>query len=206
MFRRRALLHVPGTSVIERSRTIALHKNWLVVATIALVASGGPLSPKTRSIQPRLNPRTAVSGQGGQSNVQDRIRWTVDWYTLFGYRPLSLRMPCLPRPDGMGSSYAPSAKGFAQDDELTRISSEWSPAVARMSARRSRMSCRHSRHPNVACYLDDLYAICVPAPMTRRAGAARETRRQASRRPAGGGFLHGQAMIIRNVRRWPECG
>src|SRR3979490_2563031 len=53
-------------------------------------------------------------------------------------------------------------------------SSGWSPAAARMSARRSRMSCRHSATTRTSpATWTTFTSICVPAPMTRRGGCGR---------------------------------
>src|SRR6266568_2401967 len=109
-------------------------------------------------------------------------------------------MPCLPRPRRYGLLLRTGAKGFAQDDELRgfprsgrqrsqecqRVAAECHAGIRRQSERRLLLG-RPLR-----------LSAC---PLLRRggAGAAGETRRQASCRPAGGGFLHGQAMSIRNV-------
>jgi len=80
MFRRVAC-STCGTSVIERSRTIALHKNWLVLPRTPSWHHGGFAFAEDAVDPAALNPRTAVSGQGGQSDVQDRIRWDGRLYT-----------------------------------------------------------------------------------------------------------------------------
>ena len=46
---------------------------------------------------------------------------TVDWYTYSGYRRYHSECHVCHGPDGMGSTYAPALKDFAQDHELWRL-------------------------------------------------------------------------------------
>ncbi len=68
-----------------------MHKNWLVVATIALVASGG-----FAFAEDAVDPAAVKSEDGkyldkeGSPTFKIASDGTVDWYTYSGYR----RYPC----------------------------------------------------------------------------------------------------------------
>jgi len=149
---------VPERSVIERSRTIALHKNWLVVATIALVASGG-----FAFAEDAVDPAAVKSEDGkyldkeGSPTFKIASDGTVDWYTYSGYRRYHSECHVCHGPDGMGSSYAPALK----DSLKTMSYGDFLGVVAsgrkNVSASQQNVMPAFGDNPNVACYMDDLY-------------------------------------------------
>jgi methanol metabolism-related c-type cytochrome len=137
---------------------MALHKNWFVVATIALVASGGiafadgpgdPAAVKSEDgkyLDKEGNPTFKVAADG-----------TVDWYTYSGYRRYHSECHVCHGPDGMGSTYAPALK----DSLKTMSYGDFLGVVA--SGRKNVSTSQESvmpafgDNPNVACYMDDIY-------------------------------------------------
>jgi len=88
-----------------------LHNNWFVVATIALVASGG-----IAFAEDAVDPAAVKSEDGkyldSQGNPTYKIQadGTVDWYTYSGYRRYHSECHVCHGPDAEGSSFAPALK------------------------------------------------------------------------------------------------
>jgi methanol metabolism-related c-type cytochrome len=136
----------------------ALRRNWLVVATIALVASGG-LALAEDAVDP-----TAVKSEGGkyldkEGNPTFKVAadGTVDWYTYSGYRRYHSECHVCHGPDGMGSTYAPalqeSLKTMSYADFLGVVAS----GRKNVSSSQENVMPAFGDNPNVACYMDDLY-------------------------------------------------
>ena len=158
MFRRVELLHVPERLSSNAQGQIALHKNWLVVATIALVASGG-----FAFAEDAVDPAAVKSEDGkyldkeGSPTFKIASDGTVDWYTYSGYRRYHSECHVCHGPDGMGSSYAPALK----DSLKTMSYGDFLGVVAsgrkNVSASQQNVMPAFGDNPNVACYMDDLY-------------------------------------------------
>jgi len=136
----------------------ALRRNWLVVATIALVASGG-LALAEDAVDP-----TAVKSEDGkyldkEGNPTFKVAadGTVDWYTYSGYRRYHSECHVCHGPDGMGSTYAPalqeSLKTMSYADFLGVVAS----GRKNVSSSQENVMPAFGDNPNVACYMDDLY-------------------------------------------------
>ena len=135
-----------------------MHNNWFVVATIALVASGG-----IAFAEDAVDPTAVKSEDGKYLDKEDSPTFkiasdgTVDWYTYSGYRRYHSECHVCHGPDGMGSSYAPALK-----DSLTTMSyADFLGVVAsgrkNVSASQQNVMPAFGDNPNVACYMDDLY-------------------------------------------------
>ena len=135
-----------------------MHKNWLVVATIALVASGG-----FAFAEDAVDPAAVKSEDGkyldkeGSPTFKIASDGAVDWYTYSGYRRYHSECHVCHGPDGMGSTYAPALK----DSLKTMSYGDFLGVVA--SGRKNVNTAQESvmpafgDNPNVACYMDDLY-------------------------------------------------
>ena len=158
MFRRVELLHAPERQSLKRSRTIALHKNWLVVATIALVASGG-----FAFAEDAVDPAAVKSEDGkyldkeGSPTFKIASDGTVDWYTYSGYRRYHSECHVCHGPDGMGSSYAPALKDSLKTMSYADFLGVVASGRKNVSASQQNVMPAFGDNPNVACYMDDLY-------------------------------------------------
>ena len=135
-----------------------MRKIWLVVATMALVASGGRVFAEDA-----VDPAAVKSEDGkyldkeGNPTFKVGSDGTVDWYTYSGYRRYHSECHVCHGPDGMGSSYAPALK----DSLKTMSYADFLGVVA--SGRKNVTSSQENvmpafgDNPNVACYMDDLY-------------------------------------------------
>src|SRR5258708_4437117 len=100
----RGLLHAPGRSaIVERLRTRALHKTWLVVATIPLGAWGG-IALAEDGVD-----RAAVKSEDGkfldkEGSPPFKIAsdGPVDWYPYPGSRRYHSECHVCHGPDGEG--------------------------------------------------------------------------------------------------------
>jgi methanol metabolism-related c-type cytochrome len=135
-----------------------LRKIWLVVATMALVASGGRVFAED-AVDP-----TAVKSEDGkyldkEGNPTFKVAsdGTVDWYTYSGYRRYHSECHVCHGPDGMGSSYAPalkeSLKTMSYPDFLGVVAS----GRKNVTSSQENVMPAFGDNPNVACYMDDLY-------------------------------------------------
>jgi methanol metabolism-related c-type cytochrome len=152
------VLHAPARSAIERPEDNALQKYWLVVATIALVASGG-----LASADDAVDPAAVKSEDGkymdkeGSPTFKVGADGSVDWYTYSGYRRYHSECHVCHGPDGMGSTYAPalqdSLKTMSYPDFLGVVAS----GRKNVSSSQENVMPAFGDNPNVACYMDDLY-------------------------------------------------
>jgi methanol metabolism-related c-type cytochrome len=158
MFRRVELLHVPERLSSNAQGQIALHKNWLVVATIALVASGG-----LAFAEDAVDPAAVKSEDGkyldkeGSPTFKIASDGTVDWYTYSGYRRYHSECHVCHGPDGMGSSYAPALKDSLKTMSYADFLGVVASGRKNVSASQQNVMPAFGDNPNVACYMDDLY-------------------------------------------------
>jgi methanol metabolism-related c-type cytochrome len=158
MFRRVELLHVPERLSSNAQGQIALHKNWLVVATIALVASGG-----LAFAEDAIDPAAVKSEDGkyldkeGSPTFKVASDGTVDWYSYSGYRRYHSECHVCHGPDGMGSSYAPALKDSLKTMSYADFLGVVASGRKNVSASQQNVMPAFGDNPNVACYMDDLY-------------------------------------------------
>ena len=158
MFRRVEVLHVPERLSSNAQGQIALHKNWLVVATIALVASGG-----LAFAEDAVDPAAVKSEDGkyldkeGSPTFKVASDGTVDWYTYSGYRRYHSECHVCHGPDGMGSSYAPALKDSLKTMSYADFLGVVASGRKNVSASQQNVMPAFGDNPNVACYMDDLY-------------------------------------------------
>jgi methanol metabolism-related c-type cytochrome len=158
MFRHVELLHVPERLSSNAQGQIALHKNWLVVATIALVASGG-----FAFAEDAVDPAAVKSEDGkyldkeGSATFKVASDGTVDWYTYSGYRRYHSECHVCHGPDGMGSSYAPALKDSLKTMSYADFLGVVASGRKNVSASQQNVMPAFGDNPNVACYMDDLY-------------------------------------------------
>jgi len=135
-----------------------LHRPWLVVATIVLVASG-----ELAFAEDAADPAAVKSEDGkyldkeGSPTFKVGSDGTVDWYTYSGYRRYHSECHVCHGPDGMGSTYAPalqeSLKTMSYPDFLGVVAS----GRKNVSSSQENVMPAFGDNPNVACYMDDLY-------------------------------------------------
>ena len=135
-----------------------MHNNWFVVATIALVASGGiafadgsgdPTAVKSEDgkyLDKEGNPTFKVAADG-----------TVDWYTYSGYRRYHSECHVCHGPDGMGSTYAPALKDSLKTMNYGDFLGVVASGRKNVSTSQESVMPAFGDNPNVACYMDDLY-------------------------------------------------
>jgi methanol metabolism-related c-type cytochrome len=155
----RGLLHAPGRSaIIERLRTRALHKTWLVVAAITLVASGG-----IALAEDAVDPAAVKSEDGkyldkeGSPTFKIASDGTVDWYTYSGYRRYHSECHVCHGPDGEGSTYAPALKNSLKTMNYGDFLGVVASGRKNVSSSQENVMPAFGDNPNVACYMDDLY-------------------------------------------------
>ena len=152
------LLHAPERSAIERPEDNALHKYWLVVATIALVASGG-----IAFAEDAADPTAVKSEDGkymdkeGNPTFKVGADGTVDWYTYSGYRRYHSECHVCHGPDGMGSTYAPALKEALKTMNYADFLGVVASGRKNVSSSQENVMPAFGDNPNVACYMDDLY-------------------------------------------------
>ena len=135
-----------------------MHKNWLVVATIALVASGG-----FAFAEDAVDPTAVKSEDGkyldkeGSPTFKIASDGTVDWYTYSGYRRYHSECHVCHGPDGMGSSYAPALKDLLKTMSYADFLGVVASGRKNVSASQQNVMPAFGDNPNVACYMDDLY-------------------------------------------------
>ena len=135
-----------------------MHKYWLVVATIALVALGG-----FAFAEDAADP-TAVKSEDGkymdkESNPTFKVAadGTVDWYTYSGYRRYHSECHVCHGPDGMGSTYAPALKDSLKTMSYADFLGVVASGRKNVSSSQENVMPAFGDNPNVACYMDDLY-------------------------------------------------
>jgi methanol metabolism-related c-type cytochrome len=137
---------------------IALHKTWLVVATIALVASGG-----MALAEDVVDPAAVKSEDGkyldkeGSPTFKIASDGTVDWYTYSGYRRYHSECHVCHGPDGEGSTYAPALKNSLKTMNYGDFLGVVASGRKNVSSSQENVMPAFGDNPNVACYMDDLY-------------------------------------------------
>jgi methanol metabolism-related c-type cytochrome len=129
-----------------------------VVATIALVASGG-FAVAEDGIDP-----TAVKSEDGkyldkEGNPTFKVApdGTVDWYTYSGYRRYHSECHVCHGPDGEGSTFAPPLKNSIKTMSYGEFLEVVASGRKNMSTSQGNVMPAFGDNPNVACYMDDLY-------------------------------------------------
>ena len=137
---------------------MALHKNWFVVATIALVASGG-----IAFAEDAVDPAAVKSEDGkyldkeGNPTFKIASDGTVDWYTYSGYRRYHSECHVCHGPDGMGSTYAPALKDSLKTMNYGDFLGVVASGRKNVSTSQESVMPAFGDNPNVACYMDDIY-------------------------------------------------
>jgi methanol metabolism-related c-type cytochrome len=130
----------------------------LVVATIALVASGGIALAETAA-----DPAAVKSEDGkyldkeGDPTFKVGSDGTVDWYTYSGYRRYHSECHVCHGPDGMGSTYAPALKDTLKTMNYADFLGVVASGRKNVSSSQENVMPAFGDNPNVACYMDDLY-------------------------------------------------
>ena len=155
-----------------------MHRPWLVVATIVLVASG-----ECAFAEDAADPTAVKSEDGkymdkeGSPTFKVGSDGTVDWYTYSGYRRYHSECHVCHGPDGMGSTYAPAL----QDSLKTMSYADFLGVVAsgrkNISTAQENVMPAFGDNPNVACYMDDLY-IYLRARANDAVGRVRPAKRE----------------------------
>jgi methanol metabolism-related c-type cytochrome len=135
-----------------------LHKTWLVVATITLVASGG-----IALAEDAVDPAAVKSEDGkyldkeGSPTFKIASDGTVDWYTYSGYRRYHSECHVCHGPDGEGSTYAPALKESLKTMNYGDFLGVVASGRKNVSSSQENVMPAFGDNPNVACYMDDLY-------------------------------------------------
>ncbi len=135
-----------------------MHKYWLVVATIALVASG-----EFAFAEDAADPTAVKSEDGkymdkeGNPTFKVAADGTVDWYTYSGYRRYHSECHVCHGPDGMGSTYAPALKETLKTMNYADFLGVVASGRKNVSSSQENVMPAFGDNPNVACYMDDLY-------------------------------------------------
>jgi methanol metabolism-related c-type cytochrome len=135
-----------------------LHKIWVWVAAMALVATGS-IAFAEKAVDP-----TAVKSEDGkyldkEGNPTFKVTsdGTVDWYTYSGFRRYHSECHVCHGPEGMGSTYAPalkdSLKTMSYADYLEVVSS----GRKNISTALENVMPAFGDNANVSCYMDDIY-------------------------------------------------
>jgi methanol metabolism-related c-type cytochrome len=135
-----------------------LHKTWLVVATITLVASEG-----MALAEDAVDPAAVKSEDGkyldkeGSPTFKIASDGTVDWYTYSGYRRYHSECHVCHGPDGEGSTYAPALKESLKTMNYGDFLGVVASGRKNVSSSQENVMPAFGDNPNVACYMDDLY-------------------------------------------------
>ena len=135
-----------------------MHKTWLVVATRALVASGG-----IALAEDAVDPAAVKSEDGkyldkeGSPTFKIASDGTVDWYTYSGYRRYHSECHVCHGPDGEGSTYAPALKNSLKTMNYGDFLGAVASGRKNVSSSQENVMPAFGDNPNVACYMDDLY-------------------------------------------------
>ena len=155
-----------------------MHKNWFVVATMVLVASGG-MAIAEDAVDP-----AAVKSDGGkyldkEGNPTFKIAsdGTVDWYTYSGYRRYHSECHVCHGPDGMGSTYAPALKDALKTMSYADFLGVVASGRKNVSSSQENVMPAFGDNPNVACYMDDLY-VYLRARANDAVGRARPAKKE----------------------------
>ena len=155
-----------------------MHKHWLVVATIALVASGGMALAETAA-----DPTAVKSEDGkyldkeGDPTFKVASDGTVDWYTYSGYRRYHSECHVCHGPDGMGSTYAPALQESLKTMNYADFLGVVASGRKNVSSSQENVMPAFGDNPNVACYMDDLY-IYLRARASDAVGRVRPARHE----------------------------
>jgi methanol metabolism-related c-type cytochrome len=129
-----------------------------VVATIALVASGG-----SAFADDGIDP-TAVKSEDGkyldkEGNPTFKVApdGTVDWYTYSGYRRYHSECHVCHGPDAEGSTFAPALKNSLKTMSYADFLGVVASGRKNVSTSQGSVMPALGDNPNVACYMDDLY-------------------------------------------------
>jgi methanol metabolism-related c-type cytochrome len=140
-----------------------LRKTWLVVATIALVASGAMIFGGKACAEDAVDPAAVKSEDGkyldkeGSPTFKVAADGTVDWYTYSGYRRYHSECHVCHGPDGMGSTYAPALKDSLKTMSYADFLGVVASGRKNVSSSQENVMPAFGDNPNVACYMDDLY-------------------------------------------------
>ncbi len=139
---------------------------WIAVAAIAAF-TWGTTAVSPASADEHGNPYTIVDG-------------VVDWYTFSGFRRYHAECHVCHGPDGLGSSFAPalveSLKVLSYDDFIEVVVN----GRENVSGSVQRVMPSLGANPNVACFMDDIYAYLK----ARSDGALGRGRPKKERKPA----------------------
>jgi methanol metabolism-related c-type cytochrome len=130
----------------------------LVVATIALVASG-----EFALAEDAVDPTAVKSEDGkyldkeGNPTFKAAADGTVDWYTYSGYRRYHSECHVCHGPDGEGSTYAPALKNSLKTMSYGDFLGVVASGRKNVSSSQENVMPAFGDNPNAACYLDDLY-------------------------------------------------
>jgi methanol metabolism-related c-type cytochrome len=135
----------------------------LVVAAIALVASGGMIFGGMACAEDAADPAAVKSEDGkyldkeGSPTFKVAADGTVDWYTYSGYRRYHSECHVCHGPDGMGSTYAPALKETLKTMSYPDFLGVVASGRKNVSSSQENVMPAFGDNPNVACYMDDLY-------------------------------------------------
>ena len=154
-----AWIHSTRRLVVDSNiEDMRLRTIWFVVATIALVASGG-FAFADDGIDP-----TAVKSEDGkyldkEGNPTFKVApdGTVDWYTYSGYRRYHSECHVCHGPDAEGSSFAPALKNSLKTMSYADFLGVVASGRKNVSTSQENVMPAFGDNPNVACYMDDLY-------------------------------------------------
>ncbi len=139
---------------------------WIAVAAIAALTWG------TTAVSPAW-----ADEHGKPYTITDGV---VDWYTFSGFRRYHAECHVCHGPDGLGSSFAPalveSLKVLSYDDFIEVVVN----GRENVSSSVTRVMPSLGANPNVACFMDDIYAYLK----ARSDGALGRGRPKKERKPA----------------------
>jgi methanol metabolism-related c-type cytochrome len=154
-----AWIHSTRRLVVDSNiEDMLLRTFCFVVATIALVASGGGAFADD-GIDP-----TVVKSEDGkyldkEGNPIFKVApdGTVDWYTYSGYRRYHSECHVCHGPDAEGSSFAPALKNSLKTMSYADFLGLVASGRKNVSTSQQNVMPALGDNPNVACYMDDLY-------------------------------------------------
>lgn len=131
---------------------------WFVVATTALVVSGG-----FAFADDVVDPTAVKSEDGkyldkeGSPTFKVAADGTVDWYTYSGFRRYHSDCHVCHGPEGMGSTYAPALKDSLKAMNYGDFLAVVAGGRKNVTTAQENVMPAFGDNPNVACYMDDLY-------------------------------------------------
>ena len=177
MFRRVDLLHAPER-LPPNPEDKLLRTIWFVGAAMIFAVSGG-VSLAENAVDP-----AAVKSEDGkyldkEGNPTFKVGadGTVDWYTYSGYRRYHSECHVCHGPDGMGSTYAPALAETVKTMNYGDFVGVVASGRKNVSSSQENVMPALGDHPNVACYMDDLY-IYLRARANDAVGRARPAKKE----------------------------